>query len=283
MLFGSSARSESGRRAAGLGLAVGLAASAGMAAAEDFSINTLTAEELDAILHHDPFANLPAGFAGSLSIESIDGVAVVAGTIGQLRETETFFVQAAVSNVLTEGAIDRRNTISGSFDGNRGIVSVNQDTGAANSQANLRSISLGLAGEGADLQDAEIWGVQVLGGNRLTSAGGAQHNVIEASFNGVAGIVGVNQAAGSLNLQANTLALAVGMSSGPEALALNDVTLAQISGDNELEVDDTAPRSNTIEDSFNDFSGIAQVNQAAGFGNVVGQNIGITASIRRMP
>lgn len=281
MRFGWLDVSGLGRRAALAAAALALAA--GSASAEDFTINTLTADQLDAILHHDPFPNLPDEYASDFQIESIDGAAVLSASIGQMHESQAYVVQVAIGNVLHEEAVAHRNLIVGSFGGNRGIVSVNQDSGSFNNQANVRAIAVGRDGQGTDLQNAEVWGVQVVGGNTIISQGGSFDNRIESSFNGTAGIVGVNQASGSGNAQANVLSLSVGLASGVEVLALNDVTLAQVGGDNDIETDDSTPRSNTITDSFNDFSGVAQVNQVAGNGNVVGQSVGITANVRSMP
>lgn len=269
-------------RGSALALAA-LALGTGAASAETYTINTLTAEELDAILHHDPLSNLSDDAVSAFEYSSIDGVAVLSANIGQLHESSAYVVQVAINNVLHEDAVAHRNLIAGSFGGNRGIVSVNQDSGSFNNQANVRAISVGFDGEGAGFQHAEAWGVQVVGGNVVTANGGGYHNSIESSFNGGSGIVGVNQAAGSANAQANLLSLTFATGAGVEVMALGDTTLAQVSGDNDVEVDDQTPRSNTVSDSFNGFSGVAQVNQAAGNANAVGQSIGINASVRTLP
>lgn len=260
-----------------------LALGTGAASAETYTINTLTADELDAILHHDPLSNLSDDAISEFEYSSIDGVAVLSATIGQTHESSAYVVQVAINNVLHEDAVAHRNLIVGSFGGNRGIVSVNQDSGSFNNQANVRAISIG-GGDGAAFQQAEAWGVQVVGGNVVTATGGGgYHNSIESSFNGGSGIVGVNQAAGSANAQANLVALTFSTGAGVEVLALGDSTLAQVSGDNDVNVDDQTPRSNTVSDSFNGFSGVAQVNQAAGNANAVGQSIGINANVRTLP
>lgn len=255
------------------------------AEAQDFTIVTLAPDELDAVLHYDPFANLPGGLPSAFEIdaESIEGVAVITATVGYWHEAEALAVQAAIGNVVNEAEVHYSNAIVDSGNGNRGIVTVKQATGSLNNQASVHAGAVGVGGEGADLQIADVWGVQVLGANSVTSEGGSYDNTISNSFNGGRGLAAVQQAAGTLNLQAGAVAFAVGVSYGPELVALADCALARVKGDNEFLVDDTALRENTLEGSFNDFAGVAQVSQAAGHGNVIGQGIGLTASVRSLP
>jgi hypothetical protein len=93
-------------------------------------------------------------------------------------------------------------------------------------------------------------------------------NDIENSFNNTQGIAQVNQAAGKGNNQLNIVALAFapGASFSP---ALTDTELQQISDPNQQPVHDYVGQGNQMNNSFNNFSGIAQVSQVAGDANMI--------------
>jgi len=86
-------------------------------------------------------------------------------------------------------------------------------------------------------------------------------DTIDGSFGGGTGVVGVNQAAGSLNNQNNALAVALG---DHVVHALGEADLGQFNSFNEVNVIDQV-RTDTISgDSFSGFSGVAMVNQSSG-------------------
>lgn len=90
--------------------------------------------------------------------------------------------------------------------------------------------------------------------------GSVNSDTIEGSFEGASGVVGVNQAAGSLNNQNNAIAIAVGTDA---VYALGEADLGQYNTANLADVTDQT-RTDTIAGSFGNFAGIASVNQAAG-------------------
>jgi hypothetical protein len=91
-------------------------------------------------------------------------------------------------------------------------------------------------------------------------------DLIFESFNGFSGIAQVNQAAGSMNNQGNVVAVAVTNDAFSWALAHSQAAVEKVNYFNtHISYDDFL--EDTIGFSFNGFSGIAQVNQAAGFMN----------------
>lgn len=90
--------------------------------------------------------------------------------------------------------------------------------------------------------------------------GSVSSDTIDGSFEGASGVVGVNQAAGSLNNQNNAIAIAVGTNA---VYALGEADLGQYNTANLADVTDQT-RTDAISGSFGNFAGIAAVNQAAG-------------------
>jgi hypothetical protein len=97
------------------------------------------------------------------------------------------------------------------------------------------------------------------------------------SFEGTVGIVGVNQAEGNLNQQANVLG--VGLALSPEVVVLGDATLAEVHTDNTLTPGPAGPRADIISTSFADFRGIAQIAQSSGDLNAIGNFLALSFSV----
>jgi hypothetical protein len=113
-------------------------------------------------------------------------------------------------------------------------------------------------------------------------------NLITNSFNDFTGIGQANQAAGSLNNQANVVAIAatsagaitdaLGYSRDPQGLSHTEVAVEQVNTYNEL-TSILVTHLDTISGSFNTFTGIGQVNQAAGFMNNQNNVVAISANL----
>jgi hypothetical protein len=128
-------------------------------------------------------------------------------------------------------------------------------------------------------------------------------DAIDKSFNGFVGIAQVNQAAGSGSNQGNALAAAVtdpnsdngdagyytasygkndrdNRNNDPKgAVAHTEVAIGQLNYDNCVTL--TAVKFNdAINDSFQNFTGVAQVNQSAGFGNNQKNAAAIAANVK---
>jgi hypothetical protein len=160
------------------------------------------------------------------------------------------------------------NDIESSVDQTQGIVDINQQAGDANNQGNVTSIAVTTDANNS----AALAGVIASQDNLATSpdalsSGGT--NTINNSFNGSSGIVQVNQVAGAHNDQLNiaALAFAPGANFSP---VLTDIELKQIKTPGAVSgVPSYAGDENSINNSFDNFQGIAQVQQVAGDGNLV--------------
>jgi hypothetical protein len=188
-------------------------------------------------------------------------------------------VQNLQANTVTDIAAGHRAEIDNSFNDSLGVIGVNQSTGGPNNQANVYAASFASADVAAlRLNDADV--VQRLRDNGLTSQVDSLTAGIHGSFNATSGVVGVNQAAGSLNNQANMVALTFGDDAGPAGTLLSEAVLAQVGneGDNSFDKREDTETNATITDSFNDFNGVAQVNQVAGNFNQVANVLGVSVN-----
>ncbi|MGH6751359.1 MAG: hypothetical protein ACREDP_04255, partial [Bradyrhizobium sp.] len=104
---------------------------------------------------------------------------------------------------------------------------------------------------------------------------------IDNSFNNGSGIVGINQTTGNLNQQLTIVAIGIGLNVGPDAIQVGDAQLGQIGteADNHRTDDGTLDAGhNTLSNSFNDFSGIAQISQVTGDMNRVTQAVAVSVT-----
>jgi hypothetical protein len=124
-------------------------------------------------------------------------------------------------------------------------------------------------------------------GNEAVISGLVSTNNIQDSFNGFIGVAQVNQASGMLNNQGNILAAGLTGKTGDETsfpLTMVEAAVEKTNLNNELTLTDDVTTDN-IQDSFNGFEGLAQVNQASGFLNnqnnvvVLGANLNATGLV----
>jgi len=144
-----------------------------------------------------------------------------------------------------------------------GAVGVNQAAGVNNAQANSTVISNGgglTAGSSSTNQQALV----------TTTTGAASAAIQGNAFSGTSGVTQVNQASGVGNLQRNATVIVSGDASG--VASVSDTALsAAISkggptGHNNL--NDQFRTASISGDAFRGVSGVLQVNQSAGIGNV---------------
>ncbi len=175
----------------------------------------------------------------------------------------------------------RRTTIFESFSESHGMMSINQEVGNLNNQANVRAVTLGTAADQTQLQEVIV--ETRLIDNRLTVTDVARDNTVMNSFDNATGIVGVNQSAGNLNQQTNALAL--GIADNPQTLSpLNAITLDEQVANNHLttiyqEDGLQRPRGDFVTDSFTNFRGIAQIGQASGDGNIARNALAMSVNV----
>jgi hypothetical protein len=182
-------------------------------------------------------------------------------------------------------------TIDRSVNDNSGIIGVNQDVGAnvnqgnvvafaqsdaesafADSQAQMDQINrLNTAWQvECFIEDCPAPGPSGTSGPRLTRSA-----LISESIIGNAGAVQVNQNAGSNNNQANALALTVGLNSH---VALAEADLGQVNEFNQIFSASTF-KTDTIQSSIVDNSGIVGVNQTVGNNNNQAANVSFSALV----
>lgn len=166
-------------------------------------------------------------------------------------------------------AADGSATIDNSAAGYQGVLMVNQASGQLQQQVNARAVSAG-AMPRLDVEQHR---------DSLTATDAAVDlgaSIQGASFSGGSGVLGINQGAGAGNQQINGFRL--GAAARPESL--DDQVLAQSAagssfssaaeplgaGERLVEIDDRA---------FSGSRGVVQLNQGAGVGNRMVNNLGI--------
>lgn len=222
-----------------------------------------------------------------ITMPGTDGAVAIVDASAGVASVNVDAEQRLVNSSVTQqgGAMSVDFTDSGNL--LAGILSINQEAGNMNQQANIRSIAMAMAGGGLGMVNIDVNTVQELTGNSLTVIDPGPRDVtIENSFNDGAGIVGINQAAGNMNQQMTVVAIGIGLQVGPDAIQVGDAQLGQIGtdADNTLK-EEGAPAAgqNTLANSFNDFSGIAQVSQISGDMNRVTQVIGVSVTAMGSP
>ncbi len=183
-------------------------------------------------------------------------------------EADALVTQVNVGNDVSGNNISQFVDINGSFSGNTGVLQANQDAGVFANQGNVVAIAVGGHADGAFADISVGLGVAYVD-NSVKIVDGDFRNRIHNSFNGVSGITQVNQNTGAMNNQLNVVAMGIGVEGGGGLVALDDLVLSGYAGDNEAVVEEIEAE-NTITDSFNDYSGILQVNQVSG-------GVGVTA------
>ena len=175
----------------------------------------------------------------------------------------------------------RRTTVFESFDESHGLMSINQEVGSLNNQANVRAVTLGTAADQTQLQEIVV--ETRLVDNRIRVTDIARDNTVMNSFDNATGLVGVNQSAGNLNQQSNVLAL--GIADNPQTLSpLNTIALDEQVASNHLttvyqEDGLPRPRGDVVTDSFTNFRGVAQIGQASGDGNIARNALAMSVNV----
>ena len=114
--------------------------------------------------------------------------------------------QSSIGIQIFETGSSRFGTIGHSFQGYRGIMSLNQATGISNNQGTLVHIDMA-----SKVAMPQLWVSMYLGGNKLRIANSDYSvSIGSQSFQGSSGIAALNQAAGNLNNQYTAVGLSVG-------------------------------------------------------------------------
>ena len=167
---------------------------------------------------------------------------------------------AADIEILNLSVTDVDAGMAGSIIGNTGIVGVNQAPGKLNNQGNVVAVSVTKEERAFQKAGASVMQANILDFELEFLALSA--DIIDSSIMGNGGIVGVNQAAGDLNNQANAVAIAAGLDD-VEYGTVAEAELNQMSAC-ALVVDLATARMDAITGSINGNCGIVGVNQSAG-------------------
>lgn len=146
-----------------------------------------------------------------------------------------------------------------------GVVSVNQAAGDGNAQANSRAIAV--SGEQSVALAYVVTGQSSMD-NNFSMPEVAITRISDSAFQNSSGLLSVNQAGGVSNLQLNTFVLSGSIngevSDAALAETLTDAAAVPVEG-----ASSTSRRSAMIEGgAFVGASGVVQLNQAAGSGNL---------------
>lgn len=173
-----------------------------------------------------------------------------------------------VSGTSNNNQLIERNEIEKSADiwadslsGSSGIITVNQAPGSLNSQGTAVSISL--VDEAADTLLEATSALQDHSSGNIVSADRSKtvNNIHGNAFFGVAGIIAVNQSAGSINTQSTLISLTVGARS---AVSLSDTDLGMLNTSNRVD-DIGVSRTDSISTfALQGVRGIVSINQSSG-------------------
>ena len=179
-------------------------------------------------------------------------------TICRLALTSMLLIPASVSaqEALSAAASMISDT---ALAGAQGRVGLNMAAGDANVQANSAALAIGEFARATSSVD------QTLDATKLRAPSTAVAVITDRAFSNAAGLISVNQASGTGNLQVNSLAIGL----GSHAEAVSESRLSAITTRATPKgVDGNRTRSAVIADTaFEGARGLVQVNQAAGSGN----------------
>jgi len=158
----------------------------------------------------------------------------------------------------------------------QGVLGVNMASGDSNLQSNATATAFSAA-NGRAMAQANV--VQAIDSGQFSVPDMAVAKIDGNAFSNAAGAIGINQAAGAINAQANSVAIAVGV--GAEVTA--DAELAQtVSGiaPTTVSANDGHYRETTVADTaFKGAHGIVQVNQSAGIANATGNSFALRVQL----
>jgi hypothetical protein len=171
--------------------------------------------------------------------------------------------------------------VSGSANGSQGIMALNQDAslGGAN-QANVVVVAVSHGPNAAALArllaEQSVAAEVPAAGTVFADQNGIAALAIIDSYKGGSGIAQVNQNAGVGNVQRNATIIAAALGGG-DASAMTEADLAaQGSMARSSSATGTTRGLASIAGSFTDFSGVVQVNQTIGTGNLVSNTVTMT-------
>ncbi len=213
---------------------------------------------------------------------TVEGAAAIVETYGGGYAADVVVIQGNVYNFADLAGVSNIGRIDRSFNGVAGIAQVNQSTGNFDNQANVVAMAVGGTAEGGFGHLSASVGV-IYKDNTIKVRDAVLGSHITNSFNNTSGIAQVNQSSGGLNNQHNVLAIGIGVDGTADFVALSDSALASHTGNNVVEVEGDYEADTSMTNSFNNYSGIAQVNQVAGYGNTTAQTLTVNVNTINIP
>lgn len=190
--------------------------------------------------------------------------------------------QSIIGNTIVDTDTRTAVSILGSGNNTHGILQFNIDGGNASNQANVHAIAIVGGANGAVLAPS-IHVTRLTGGNILAVSGTDRSTSIVGSFNNSSGLFAINVNAGNLNNQVNAFAMTFGTGGNGEkaVVRVSDTTLSHVKSDpSDVEITGENKRTDSIQDSFGNFSGVLQVNVASGDGNKMSITSTVNVSVR---
>jgi hypothetical protein len=197
-----------------------------------------------------------------------------------LAASNTSSSSNGVTNVTAANGIVGA-VVSGSSNGSQGIMALNQDAGpGGSSQANIVVMAVSNGPNAAAL--ARLLAEQTYetdapapSPSQLSAPSAGVLAIID-SYQGGSGIAQINQNIGAGNIQRNATLIAAALGGG-DASAVAEADLASLGSLNRAAADTEGQKGvASISNSFTNFSGIAQVNQTIGTGNLVSNTVTLT-------
>ena len=181
--------------------------------------------------------------------------------VGQSADTSSTGSADNRGNEIVEINVDSAATIWGSsFNGVDGIISINQAPGSINNQGNSVSISFVKDGPDTLLSSTSSFN-QSNSENILISEGSTRSNTIKNAFNGLSGIISINQSAGNMNNQNNITCISTGVNS---VVSMSQADLGMISSNNTVFETGVSKIDSISGFAFQGVSGIVSINQSSG-------------------
>ncbi len=174
---------------------------------------------------------------------------------------------------ITQSIVDRQ-----ALTATQGVMALNLAAGDANLQMNAAAIAINIKG---DISLARVSGFQVNNTNRVTPADVSIIRINDGAFANATGLLSINQASGQGNLQANSIAIALGIEGG----VISENTLAQIVTTSDPQSNAATSRGYTrkisvADDAFAGTRGIVQLNQSAGSRNATVNSFALRLRVR---
>ncbi len=229
-------------------------------------------------------ANIDSGPVGSLNGDDVASQVANAsgGNIGNVTMSRGFG--------LAPPAAHRRNTVSNSFNAFTGIANVQQNNGDNNIIVASTAVAASVRSDdkfdfvsGATATTSgEVKKSSAHDRNFHGTGGTNRANGIAGSFDGAHGILGVQQNNGSNNVMAiaNTVVANVATTQDPSAEGTSNTAQAEATVRfNSAKADGFVDRNNSVTNSFNNASGIANVQQNNGANNVMGIANSVSAEL----